>query len=195
MGDPARKRKMYKNPRKQWDKELIEAERKILDSYGLKTKRELRRAQTWLRNKKKQARRLLALPMEKRAQREAELMSSLSKIGLAKEGTTIDDVLGLKIEEILEKRLQTYVYRKGLANSMKQARQFITHGHIAINSKKITTPGYLVPLNEVEGIGWYRKQIKVENQEVKEGNIKKSMEEIKKDFEEAKGEETAGEME
>lgn len=183
MGDPAKKRKMYKNPRKQWDKELLETERKLLDFYGLKNKRELRRAQTWLRNKKKQARELLALPLEKRTQREAELMSSLSKIGLAKEGTTIDDVLGLKIEEVLERRLQTYVYRKGLANSTKQARQFITHGHIAINSKKITTPSYLVPLSEVDKIGWYRKQIKIESHETQ-----KSREEIKKEFEEAKGE-------
>lgn len=183
MGDPAKKRKMYKNPRKQWDKELIESERKLLEFYGLKNKRELRKLQTWLRNKKKQARGLLALPMEKRAQREAELISSLSKIGLAKEGTTIDDILGLRIEEILEKRLQTYVYRKGLANSTKQARQFITHGHIAINSKKITTPSYIVPLSEVNSIGWYRKQIKIETQ-----NNAKTEEELKKEFEEVKGE-------
>lgn len=179
MGDPARKRKQYTNPRKQWDTQLLEREKKLVEFYGLKNKRELRRAETWLRGKKKQARDLLALPLEARKQREAELMSGLAKIGLTKEGSTIDDVLGLKTEELLERRLQTYVYRKGLANTTGQSRQFIVHGHIAIAGKKAGSPSYIVPLNEVEAIGWYRKPIKIE--------VNTPKKDLKKEFEESAG--------
>lgn len=177
MGDPARKRKQYTNPRKQWDRQLLDKEKKLVETYGLKTKRELRRLETWLRQKKKQARDLLALPLETRKQREDELMSGLKKIGLAKEGTSIDDVLGLRTEELLERRLQTYVYRKGLARTPGQARQFIVHGHIAIGGKKITSPSYIVPLNEVEKLGWYKGPIKIEDAAPKA--------DLKKDFEES----------
>jgi small subunit ribosomal protein S4 len=195
MGDPAKKRKLYKNPRKQWDAQLLERERKLVEFYGLKNKRELRRTETWLRQKKKLARDLLGLPLETRKQRETELMNGLKKIGLVKEGSTIDDVLGLKIEEVLERRLQTYVYRKGFANTTKQARQFIVHGHIAIAGKKISAPSYIVPLTEVETIGWYRKPIKIEAQPKKD--VKKEFEEIVKaqENEEQENFEKEGEME
>jgi small subunit ribosomal protein S4 len=197
MGDPAKKRKLYKNPRKQWDSQLLERERKLVEFYGLKNKRELRRTETWLRQKKKLARDLLGLPLEIRKQREAELMNGLKKIGLVKEGSTIDDVLGLKIEEVLERRLQTYVYRKGFANTTKQARQFVVHGHIAIAGKKISAPSYMVPLSEVETIGWYRKPIKIEAQAQKDvKDLKKEFEEIAEpQEEEQENAEKEGEME
>jgi ribosomal protein S4 len=44
--------------------------------------------------------------------------------------------------------LQTQVYLKGLANTPKQARQFIIHGHISVQGRKVTIPGYLVKDNE-----------------------------------------------
>src|SRR3989338_8327022 len=131
MGEPRKKRKQYETPRKQWDKRLLEAERKLANTYGLVNKREIRRPMTWLKYKRNQA---------KRMQRQQELISGLTKIGMISGESTLDDVLGLKIEGILEKRLQTMVFRKGLANSVKQARQFITHGHIAINGKRVSSP-------------------------------------------------------
>ena len=178
MGEPHKKRKLYETPRKQWDKRLLETERKLSDTYGLTKKREIRRLQTWLKYKKKQAKGLLALTLEKRKQRQDELMSGLSKIGLVKADSTLDDVLGLKIEEIMEKRLQTQVVRKGLATTAKQARQFITHGHISINGKRVSSPGYMVPVNEAGTIGWYRKPIKTTVEPKKD---------MKKEFEEAAG--------
>ena len=180
MGEPRKKRKQYETPRKQWDKRLLEAERKLADAYGLTKKREIRRLMTWLKYKKKQAKGLLALTMEKRQQRQAELMSGLMKIGLAKPESTLDDVLGLKIEEVMEKRLQTLVMRKGLALTPKQARQFITHGHIAINGKRVSSPGYIVSADEANFIGWYRKPIKLET-------AHQAKKDLKKEFEEAAG--------
>ncbi len=179
MGEPRKKRKQYETPRKQWDKRLLTAERKLLDTYGLTKKREIRRWMTWLKYKRKQAKGLLALPLDKRQQRQAELMSGLAKIGLVGRDSTLDDVLGMKIEELMEKRLQTMVMRKGLANTANQARQFITHGHIAINGKRVSSPGYIVHVDEAEAIGWYRKPIKLLTAEPKK--------DLKKEFEEAAG--------
>ena len=61
---------------------------------------------------------------------------------------TVDDILNLAVENILERRLQTIVYRRGLARTIYQARQFITHGHIAIGGRKVRSPGYLVSREE-----------------------------------------------
>jgi small subunit ribosomal protein S4 len=67
----------------------------------------------------------------------------------------LDDVLELDIESILSRRLQTLAYLKGLANTPKQARQLICHGHIAIGGRKVNVPSYLVSKDEEEEIGYF----------------------------------------
>jgi len=187
MGDPKKKRKKYKTPRKKWDKQLLEKEKKLVDFYGLKNKKELRKHETWLKNKKQIARDLLALPLDKRITREKELMSGIKKIGLVNDQATLDDVLGLKVEELLEKRLQTIVMRKGLANTSKQARQFIVHGHISLIGKRLDAPSYLVPVEKLNEINWYGKVIKIEDEKPKK--------DLKKEFEQAAGIEKSEEPE
>jgi ribosomal protein S4 len=66
----------------------------------------------------------------------------------------LDDVLALEVESILSRRLQTLTYLKGLAGTPTQARQLITHGHIAIGGRKITIPSYMVTKNEEGQIGY-----------------------------------------
>ncbi len=178
MGDPKKKRKNYETPRKQWDKQLLEKERKLVDNYGLRNKRGLRKVETWLKYKRKNSRALAAMPAGIRKQRQDELINSLKKYGLVGNESTIDDVLSLKIEAVLERRLETMVLRKGLAGTARQARQFITHGHIAINAKKVSAPGYMVKVEEEKAIGWYRKPIKTGASEARD---------MKKEFEESKG--------
>mgnify|MGYP001773173473 CR=1 FL=1 len=78
--------------------------------------------------------------------------NKLYKLGLLNEGATLDDVLGLTVKDILNRRLQTIVYKKGLANTPKQARQFIVHGHVKINGRKIIYPSYLVNRDEEDKI-------------------------------------------
>ena len=63
MGDPKKRRKRYETPRKKWDKQLLETEKKLLEFYGLVNKRDLRKHITWLKNKRQIARGLLALPL------------------------------------------------------------------------------------------------------------------------------------
>ncbi|MDO8633958.1 MAG: 30S ribosomal protein S4 [archaeon] len=182
MGDIKKPRKQYSVPRKRWDKVRIEKEKKTVEAYGLKNKRELRRFETFLRNKRKNARHLLALTEAKRAKSEKELFESIARIGLLPRTASIDDVLSLQVEEILEKRLATIVWRKNLAKTIKQARQFIVHGHIAIGGRKITTPNYIVKATEVDKIGYYKRPMQLEP--FKED----SREQMKMEFEQAKGE-------
>ncbi|MCL1966091.1 MAG: 30S ribosomal protein S4, partial [Candidatus Bathyarchaeota archaeon] len=66
----------------------------------------------------------------------------------------LDDVLDLTIEDILERRLQTIVFRKSLARTIFQSRQLITHAHISINNRRVTIPGYIVPKGEEDKIGY-----------------------------------------
>jgi len=67
------------------------------------------------------------------------------KLGILQETAVLDNVLDLTIEDILERRLQTIVFRKGLARTIFQSRQLITHGHITIDDRRVTIPGYIVP--------------------------------------------------
>ncbi|MDH5634797.1 MAG: 30S ribosomal protein S4, partial [Candidatus Bathyarchaeota archaeon] len=66
----------------------------------------------------------------------------------------LDDVLDLSLEDILERRLQTIVFSKGLAKSIFQARQLITHGHIAIDRRRVPSPSYLVLRDEETKIAY-----------------------------------------
>ena len=51
---------------------------------------------------------------------------------------------GAKLLELLERRLDNVVYRLGFAPSRLAARQIVLHGHIAVNGKKVTSPGFIV---------------------------------------------------
>ncbi len=151
MGDPKKPRKKWERPGHPWIKERLIEEMELLGKYGLRNKRELWRAQTLLRRIRDRAKSLLSLPPEVRAESEAKLIRKLYRMGLLEsERATIDEVLGLTTEHILQRRLQTIVYRKGLARTIHEARQMIVHGHIAIAGRRITSPGYLVSRDEEE---------------------------------------------
>jgi small subunit ribosomal protein S4 len=94
------------------------------------------------------ARSLLGELTEQRQKPEKQLLDRLNRIGILPETAVLDDVLDLTINDILERRLQTIVFNKGLTKSIHQARQLITHGHITIQGQRITSPSYLVLKNE-----------------------------------------------
>ncbi len=50
--------------------------------------------------------------------------------------------------QLLEGRLDNVVYRLGFANSRNQARQFVSHGHIIVDGKKVTIPSYNVKVGQ-----------------------------------------------
>lgn len=161
MGDPKKPRKKWKGPRHPWRKEVLLAELELMGEYGLRNKRELWRAKTLLGRIRAQARALLALPEHEKVIRLKILISKLYKMGLTSESATIDDILGLTVRDILERRLQTLVYRKGLASSIYHARQLIVHRHIMIGDQIVSRPGYLVRRDEEDLITVKAKKVEV----------------------------------
>ncbi len=187
MGDPKKNRKEYQKPRKSFQKERILKENEIKGLYGLKNKREFYRAESIVRAKRATARKLLALDLETRIIKEKELLDSLKRIGILRGTPSLEDVLVLTPESFLERRLQTLVWRKGLANTVSQARQFITHGHIAVNNNKVDRPSYIVTLDEETNISYYKNPMKLEttpHEKVTEettNKIQEAFEEIKEE--------------
>ena len=60
-------------------------------------------------------------------------------------------VTGESLLVLLERRLDNILYRLGVASSRKQGRQFIQHGHVLVNGKKVTIPSYTVSPGDVVG--------------------------------------------
>jgi small subunit ribosomal protein S4 len=160
MGDPKRPRKTWKGPRHPWRRDVLRREMELLGIYGLRNKRELWKSMTILRKFRHHARRLLAQRDERQVQ---ELLSRLHRLGLLPANATLDDVLSLRVEDVLERRLQTIVFRKGLAKSMHHARQLIVHGHVAIGGVRVRTPNRLVTIDEEKLIHLASQPIPVES--------------------------------
>ena len=154
MGDPKRARRKYTTPRYPWSKAQLDTELKLLGEFGLRNKRELRRHQMTLSGYWTRARELLALPEEERQKPQHELVSKLESYGLVPEGANLDNVLDLKIENILGRRLQTYVFRMNLSKTPQQARQLISHGHISVRGRAVTSPSYLVRHDEDQSVSY-----------------------------------------
>lgn len=152
MGDPKFLRRTYERPKHPWEAGRMEEERKLLLKYGLKNKRELWKAQSILRGFRRQARELSARLRagEAQAKRETDLLlGRLTRLGVLPVGSpTLDDVLALNLEDVLNRRFEWIVARKGLAPTPNGARQLIVHGHLSIADHRVTRPGYLVPAAE-----------------------------------------------
>ena len=148
MGDPKKSRKIFRRPRQIWTTEQLSSELFLIGSYGLRSKSELWKAQTKVADIRNQARELLALTVEARQVQETKLLNYLHKLGLVKESATLDDVLNLKLEDILERRLQTIIMKKGVSKSPQQSRQLVVHGHVSIGERVINIPGYMVRKDE-----------------------------------------------
>jgi small subunit ribosomal protein S4 len=148
MGDPKKQRKKFDTPRFPWQTDMLDSELKLLGQYGLRNKREIWRHKTLLSKYRGIGRSLLGMSIEERSLLEKQLLDRLQRLGILPEEAALDDVLDMSLEDILERRLQTLVFQKGLAKSIQQARQLITHGHIAIEGRRVSTPSYLVLKDE-----------------------------------------------
>lgn len=149
MGDPKKARKTYETPMHPWNKGRIEEENVLVKEYGMKNKREIYKMRSILKNFKDQAKNLIALKTSQGAKEKSQMLAKLTRLGLLKQQTdSLDPILDLMLRDILERRLQTQVYKKGLARSVDQARQFIIHGHITVADKKMTSPSYMLMVAE-----------------------------------------------
>jgi small subunit ribosomal protein S4 len=156
MGHPRKARKKYDTPSHPWNADRIKLENKLVKKYGLKTKKEIWKAETMVKRYRRDARQLLGMSSEHDVTEREQLLSHLIKQGFLGKEANLEDVLNLTMEDVLRRRLQTMVHQKGLANTAKQSRIMVVHGHIALDGKKIDAPSYLVKSGEEELIGFYQ---------------------------------------
>lgn len=146
-----RKSKKFNRPRKAFELTRIKEENELVKKFALKSKREI-----WKTLAKVTYFRHRAKDLAKKTPEEQEILfNKLKALGL--KADSISDVLGLKVEDILNRRLPTVVYKKGLANTPQQARQMVVHKRILIESKVVNVPSYLVPISLEEKIALKQK--------------------------------------
>jgi small subunit ribosomal protein S4 len=148
MGDPRKLRKKYTKPSHPWQKQRIDEEAILMKEYGFKNKIELWRLNSLLRKYKLQVKKLVPRKDETAEKEKKNLLMKLFHLHLVKEDAIPEDILALTLKDLCERRLQTLVFRKSIARSIDQARQFITHEHILIGDKKITSPSYILNAQE-----------------------------------------------
>ena len=158
MGDPKFSRRKYDTPAHPWRADRIKSETELQKRFGLKNKREIWKAQSQIRTLRSQSRELQARLRTGEQQAKVEMKQLLDKCGrlglLPVEGITLNDILSLTIEDVLNRRFQTMVFQRGMSYSADQARQFIVHGHISINGRVVTIPGYAVRRAEENAISF-----------------------------------------
>ncbi len=155
MGHPRKSRKKYDTPSHPWNADRIKEENRLANKYGLKSKKEIWKAETMVKRYRRDARHLLGMVTDQTIKERQDLINHLVKMGILGENAKLEDVLDLTVEDVLRRRLQTMVHKKGLANTAKEARMFVVHGHIALNEKKIDSPSYIVKRGEEDLIGFY----------------------------------------
>ena len=163
MGDPKKPKKKFEGPRHPWQRKRLEEEKALRREYAYKNKKEINKMRSTLRRFRAQARKLIAIETKQAKKERNQLMKALYDFGLLEKEAELDDVLALTIRDVMERRLQTLVLRKKITNSIKQARQLITHKHIMVQDKVITSPSYLVRREEEHHIRMNPKSsVKVE---------------------------------
>ncbi len=138
MGDVKRKPNLYSRPRKAFDAVRIAEEKGIVLKYGLKNKKEIWKASAKVSNLRTRAKKLIP----KSTEAKKEFFDKLNKMGF--EINNIAEVLALKTENWLDRRLQTIVFKKGLASTPLQSRQLITHKNVMVEGKTVNIPSFFV---------------------------------------------------
>lgn len=149
MGLAIKQRKKYVSHKKRWDKKTIVDEEVLVNDYALKSKTEIRRYELLLSKYKGLAKDMNSKAESKEGEGAKHFIEKLKASGiLTTDATSLDEVLDIKVRNLLERRLSNIVYKQGLAKSPLQARQFVVHGHVKVGGKLVTAPSYLVTLAE-----------------------------------------------
>ncbi len=179
MGDPKKSKKRYSKPGHPWQTQRIEEEAKLMEEYALKNKRELWKANSFIKRFKYKTKQIMASSSAQAKLEEKQVLGKLVKLKLVHSEAKIEDVLDLPVTAVLERRLQTVVYKKGLAKTPRQARQFITHGHISVKGVRMNIPSYVVPYLDEEQIN-FSQSSSLKDEEHPERKIEKPEQKIEK---------------
>jgi len=133
-----RKHKSYSRPKKPFDKKRIEEEAELKKEFGLKNKKEIWKAEAKVSLMRKKAKSLISSDDKE----QKSLLEKLNKIGL--KVNSISDVLGLDKTNYLNRRLQTVLLKKGIANTPRHARQLIAHKKVLVDGKVVSIPSYII---------------------------------------------------
>lgn len=144
MAGIRRQKKIYSRPRKPFDSERISEENIVIKKYGLKNKKEIWKAEAQVSRLRNIAKTMIKASAEEKS----TFIKRLVDKGFLKSGSEIDDVLDMKKEDYLDRRLQTVVQKKGYGRSSKHSRQMVTHRFISVNGRIINVPSYIVDLKE-----------------------------------------------
>lgn len=87
------------------------------------------------------------------------------------EATRKDGVTGLNLIQYLERRLDNVVYRLGFAKTRRQARQVVSHGHVAVNGRKVNIASYRVKAGDVITVIENSKNVEIIKNAVEESNV------------------------
>ena len=156
-------KKTSKTPRKPFDKDRLINELITVGKFGLRNKREVWRVQLTLAKLRKAARELLTLD-ERDPRRLFEgdaLIRRIVKLGLLKEDQRkLDYVLGLTLDQFMERRLQTVVCnKKNLAKSVHHARVLIRQRHIAVGKQMVNIPSFMVRTSSENYISYAQSSV------------------------------------
>jgi small subunit ribosomal protein S9e len=149
--------KVYSVPRRPYEKERLDRELRLCGQYGLKNKKEVWRLQYTLARMRKTARILLTLPENdpKRLIEGAALLRRLTRLGLLDETKQkLDYVLQLKVEDFLERRLQTIIFKMRLAKTVHHARVLIQQKHIRVGKQTVNKPSFIVRVDAEKHISF-----------------------------------------
>ena len=138
----------FKTPRRPFEKERIDSELSLVGKYGLKNKREVWRVHYTLSKFRKAARQLLTLEEKdpRRIFEGAALLRRMSRYGLlTSEELKLDYVLGMTLNRLLDKRLQTRIFKEGFqAKSIHPARVLIKQKHIKVGRNVVNAASFMV---------------------------------------------------
>ena len=159
-----RKHKSYSRPKRPFDKVRINEEADIKKEFGLKNKKEIWKAESKIKKIREKAKKLISSSPEE----QKILFVRLQKWGL--NVNSIADVLSLETKDYLNRRLQTVLVYKKLANTPKMARQMIVHKKVRINGRAVNSPSYTVPVELENKITIKENKKKTKKEPVKENS-------------------------
>ena len=179
MGDPKKLRKKYATPIHPWNKVVIDSNKLLKQEFGLRNRKEILKANSFLKKYKDIAKRLTTTKSAQGVVETEHVLKKLQGLGILSPGSDLDHILELKVNSVLERRLQTVLMRRNLARTSNQARQFIVHRHVHIGGKEITAPSYLVSTEEENMLSFKPKSALADDEHPERVNLAKEIKEEK----------------